>query len=67
MSPNRVGGRAHEIHDAKETCTESGAPMRRMGFEQNQRRDTVFTYKCEKCESTMKKTLKRAWSRRRRE
>ena len=43
----------------KETCTKCGSPMRRMGFEENERKDTVFTYKCEKCGYTMKKTLKR--------
>ncbi len=47
-----------------EKCMKCGAPMRRMGFEENQRRDTVFTYKCEKCGHTMKKTLKRALTRR---
>jgi len=39
--------------------------MRRTGFNENQRGDTVFTYECEKCGYRMKKTLKRAWSRRR--
>ena len=42
-----------------EKCTKCGSPMRRMGFEENQRKDTVFTYTCEKCGYTMKKTLKR--------
>ena len=42
-----------------EKCTKYGSPMRRMGFEENQCKDTVFTYKCEKCGYTMKKTLKR--------
>ena len=37
-----------------EKCTKCGSPMRRMGFEENQRKDTVFTYKCEKCGYTMK-------------
>jgi len=46
-------------------CVECGAPMRRTGFNENQRGDTVFTYECEKCGYTMRKTLKRAWSRRR--
>ena len=40
-------------------CVESGAPMRRTGFDENQRGDTVLTYECEKCGYTMKKTLKR--------
>jgi len=43
----------------KEKCAECGAPMRRTGFNENQRGDTVFTYQCEKCGYTMKKTLKR--------
>jgi len=31
----------------KEKCTECGAPMRRTGFNENQRGDTVFTYECD--------------------
>jgi predicted nucleic acid-binding Zn ribbon protein len=50
-----------------EKCTECGAPMRRTGFEENQRRDTVFTDECEQCGNTMKKTLKRDRTRRQRD
>ncbi len=48
-----------------EKCPKCGARMRRKGFEENQRRDTVFTYECEQCRYTMKKTLKRDRTRRR--
>jgi len=42
-----------------EKCIECRAPMRRTGFEENNRGDTVFQYKCHRCEYRIKKTLTR--------
>ena len=42
-----------------EKCIECQAPMRRTGFEENDRGDTVFHYTCDRCGDTIKKTLKR--------
>ena len=46
-------------------CARCGKPMRRTGFAKTERGDAIFHYECDQCGSTMKKTLKRAWSRRR--
>src|SRR2546429_344422 len=58
MSPTRVGGRAHETHDAKKKCPKCGAPMRRTTLERHDRGETVFRYSCPKCGSRATRTVK---------
>jgi len=62
MSPNRVGGRAHEIHDTERDVHGVRGANASDGFRQEPARGYGVHLRVR---YTMKKTLKRGWSRRR--